>query len=329
MCVVLCAAPSAWAYQIQSPVTDGCHESITANALRSLRARGIAPAIQPQSVDEESLLKDLPFDIPDDMRDMATVAILFGARKPDVRQYGSVDISSLALVHGDPNRQGDHCLRDPGDDEPNGSASAITLCQQSLRESIERAAAGLAADGTVDTANYEEVETTLPIRGKVDVRLNRFWVNVGVALHTTQDAYSHTFRDSDVDLITSILNWVDYSEGTARESRDGPEHRGELDECKNLDARRKERLDKATNASVAVIESMLSGESSGRVEATSQIFQSITNGDAACNQGNDYCMTPDKSYMTSASCMQVDATFAGVVAASLLWRIRARRKWGN
>ncbi|MBC7794190.1 MAG: hypothetical protein H7Z43_10825, partial [Clostridia bacterium] len=149
MFLVLGVSGTAWGYTIQSPVTDGCHESITAEVIRRVRAKGIAFPIPPQNIAEESLLKDLPFDLPDDLRDMATVAVFFGARKPDVRQYGSVDISSLALVHGDPNRQGEHCLRAPTDDEPNGSTSAIALCQASFLESIQRAFAGLAADGGV------------------------------------------------------------------------------------------------------------------------------------------------------------------------------------
>ena len=323
--VVLCTATNAWAYTIQSPVTDGCHEAITHAALRAIRDRGIDFQIPTQHIAEESLLDDLPFDLPDDLRDMATAAVLFGVRKPDVQQYGSVDISSLALVHGDPNRQGDHCLRDPNDDEPDGSSPAIALCQASHRESLESAAAGLNADGTVDITKYDEIETSLPIRGRVDVELNRFWVNIGVALHTTQDAYSHTFRDDDVDIITTVLNWVDYANGSGRESVDGPEHRGELDECKNLDDRRKLRMDRATQASIAVLEAMLQGDPAQRVTRTSNIFANITTGNPVCTADNQWCQTQDRSYALSAGCMQVDAGLGMAVIAGLLWRIRRKR----
>lgn len=111
----------AGAYTIESVATEGCHERITAEALRRVRSElAVAPPIE-STEDEQAMLDDLQFSVDDDMGDLGAVALLFGVRDNDLKGQGSDDLTSLAFVHGDPDRQREHCLRSEDDDEPDGT----------------------------------------------------------------------------------------------------------------------------------------------------------------------------------------------------------------
>ena len=325
--LALLSSGVAHAYTIESPVSDGCHERITEEALRYVRSLGLAKPIPPRNDDERALLDDMPFHLPGDMQDVASAAILFGVRRPDIRGNANVDISSLALIHGDPNRQDDHCLRAPGDDEPNGSSASVLACQASARASLESAAAGLFDDGSVNPDEFASIELTLPVRSKVDIDLMRFYVNLGQALHALQDGFSHTFRDEGAERITTVLNWVDYVEEIASEERDGPEHRGELDACVNIDERRQLRLELATNASVELLLAMLDGDPAGRVEAASAVFARATQTDASCNFDNGWCATADNRYAASSTCAAAGVSPWLLLSTIGLMGMRRGMKW--
>ena len=325
--LVLLSSGVAHAYTIESPVSNGCHERITEEALRYVRSLGLAAPVPARNDDERALLEDMPFHLPGDMRDMASAAILLGVRRPDIRENANVDISSLALIHGDPNRQDDHCLRAPGDDEPDGSSISVLACQASARASLESAAAGLFDDGSVNLDEYATIELTLPVRSKADIDLNRFYLNMGQALHALQDGYSHTFRDEGAERITTVLNWVDYVEEIATEDRDGPEHRSELDECVNIDERRQLRLELATNASVELLLAMLDGDPAGRVDDATAVFERATQTNESCTFDNDWCATADSRYAASATCSAAGVSPWLLLSTVGLLRIRRGMKW--
>ena len=116
---------TAWAYTVASAISTGCHERITAEALREVRLE--LPTAAPVAADENerALIDDVEFPLPDDMRDLGATAMLLGVRDNDLKGRQSNDISELALVHGDPNLQREHCLRSSDDDEPDGSDTAL------------------------------------------------------------------------------------------------------------------------------------------------------------------------------------------------------------
>ena len=165
-CVVFLTARTAHAYTIQSPFSEGCHERIAEAVLRSVRSQGLAAPIPANDDNDEALIADLPFTLPSDLRDMAAVALLFGVRRPDVQQNSDVDVSTLSLVHGNPDEQDNHCLRSPSNDEPTGSEDAIATCRVTVQTYFNAAIAGMNTDGSVAEDVFDDIELTLPIRGR-------------------------------------------------------------------------------------------------------------------------------------------------------------------
>ena len=323
--VVLFSAATAHAYTIESPVSEGCHERIAEDVLRFLRSQGLAVPIPAVTDDDNALIADLPFTLPGDMKDMAAVAFLFGVRRPDVQSDSDVDISSLTLVHGNPNEQDNHCLRSPTNDEPSGSTDAIATCRVTVQTYFSGALAGLNADGSVNNDHFDTLKLSLPIRGQVDVKLNSFWVNAGTALHMIEDSVSHTYRDDAVMNITTVLNWVDYVEKDAVEARDGPEHSADLDACVKLDARRQARLELATNASVELVNALIAPTSGDRMQAAQDVFDATTQVTPGCTLDNQWCNAKDNGYKKTA-CAQIDVSAWSMLAMSVLAFRRFRRR---
>jgi len=108
---VLFFSGAASAFTIETSVTAGCHEEITASALRAVRARGpSAPPMVPDR-DDLALINDLPFTIDEDLRDTASATLLLGARDNDIKGYGVFSIDEISQVQGAPLAQHEHCLR--------------------------------------------------------------------------------------------------------------------------------------------------------------------------------------------------------------------------
>src|SRR5207247_2032932 len=123
------------------------------------------------------------FDVASDMQDLVAVTLLIGSREDDLHGISPTDLSKLPLLHGLPSAQREHCLRDRGDDEPDGSALALTRCAEFIHEEIAQALTGLDAAGNPDLNSRDELHLVLQIRGSVDVRLPRFWLHLGQAVH--------------------------------------------------------------------------------------------------------------------------------------------------
>src|SRR5690349_5854502 len=136
------AAP-AGAYTISSAISTGCHEQITADALRAVRQQLSTAAPIPADRNEQALIDDVEFAVPGDLDDLGGVTLLLGVRDNDLKGRQSNDVTELALVHGDPALQREHCLRGSDDDEPGGSSNAVANCRDFIRERVGQAVAGL------------------------------------------------------------------------------------------------------------------------------------------------------------------------------------------
>jgi len=186
----------ARAYTISSAVTDGCHELITSEALRRVRADLALPPIEP-SEDELALIEDLQFNPDDDMRDVAAVTLLLGVRDNDLKGRAADDLSYLAQVHADPATQDEHCLRDLAHDEPGGSQAAIAACRAYIEQRVEEALDGLDQAGVPDASSRTVLEVHLATRGGVEAPLPRYYLRMGQALHALEDGFSHSYRTAD------------------------------------------------------------------------------------------------------------------------------------
>src|SRR3954469_893142 len=134
--------PPAHAWAIGSQLDEtGCHEPITAAALRAVRARfDTAPAITPSS-DEAALIADAEFAPPSDLvHDLAGMALLLGVRDNDLKGIDPLASLDLIQVHGNPQTQDEHCIRGPDDDGATGDTAAIAACRAFIATTRHRRA---------------------------------------------------------------------------------------------------------------------------------------------------------------------------------------------
>ena len=260
-------------------------------------------------------------------------------RDNDLKGRQSNDVSELALVHGDPQLQREHCLRSSDDDEPDGSATRDReLPRASSSSGSREALAGLDASGNPDPANRTVLPVYLALRHRVDAPLPTYYVRIGQAIHAVEDSFTHTYRTADGTQISVVLNWVDEANGTLVPATDGPPHAGELDRCDDPDDLRRQRRMLATAAATEILRATLDpGSDSGqKMTAATAIVDSLLGYAPGCTFDNDWCDAPERKYGNSsigcavggpgeAPSLTAGAVFAGLV---LLGRRRAGRRGG-
>lgn len=303
LAVSLLGSLSAWtgaarAYTIASAVSDSCHERITTEALRRVRAELPTAGPLPTSSEERALIDDLTFEVADDLDDLGGATLLIAVRDNDVKGRHSIDLAKLALVHGDPNGQREHCLRGPDDDEPNGSERALEACRAFIRERFTQALEGLDAAGRLDLSKRTKLPVYAALRHRVEPALPTFYVRIGQALHTIEDSFTHAYRTADGMKVTVVSNWLREVEGTLDERRHGPPHAGELDHCRDLDDLRKLRRMLATDAATETLRAALDPLQSReqKLRAVDGILDKYLSFQSGCTHENQWCDAPEKKY---------------------------------
>jgi hypothetical protein len=333
--VALLASPCARAYTVSTFISDGCHELLTDDALRAVRAQ--APAAAPVvGIDEadRAFVDDLPLELPTGS-DLAAVTLLIGVRDNDLKGRGSTDLQALALIHGDPATQDEHCLRNLEDEEPNGTAPAVARCRAFILGRVGDALDFLASDGTPDAANRLALPVSLAIRGETSVLLPGFYVRLGQALHALQDSFSHSYRTDDSMAITTSLTWLHPIDDDLDESIAGPPHSSVLDRCVGLDDLRATRLAVAGQASRALIAAALGpGPREARLAAAGAVLDTYLTVSPGCDAANAWCNAPEHAYATepTAGCALAGRSRpAGVTISALLLLaiLLARRRRGR
>jgi len=336
---VLLTPATASAYTIQSAATEGCHERVSADAWRSVRASLPAGFAQLSSRgDDEALIADVPFDVPASLHDIGAVTLLLGVRDNDLKQHGPNSLNQLSVTASDPKHQADHCLRAPDEDEPNGSRQAVADCQQFIRAALVGALDGLDDEGRPDGARRDNLRVSLAIRDEIDVSVPSFFLRAGRGIHALQDSFTHTFRNPENPTkITVVLNFVEYTQDTLEEPVDGPPHASELDQCDDADALRTERRLLATEASSVALLALLDPSLArpAKERAIDDMLDHYVAYDetSACNDANGWCDAPEKKYGSPPLGCQVGgpAPRAGLslafllAAATVVWCLRRRR----
>jgi hypothetical protein len=288
----------AHGYTISSTVTTGCHETITSEALRAVRLELATAAPLPADRNERALIRDLEF-VPDgDMNDLGGATLLVGVRDNDLKGRDSSDVTQLALVHGDPNNQREHCLRNAHEKEPGGSEMAILDCRAFIRERIGQALEGLDATGTPDLSKRTQLPLYLALRHSVDASLPTYYVRIGQAIHAIEDSFTHTYRTPDGMQITTVLDWVDEANGNLAEASDGPPHATDLDRCDDADELRTQRRALATEAATAILRTTLdpTQTSDQKMASVEVILDKYLSYSPGCNFDNAWCDAPEHKY---------------------------------
>jgi hypothetical protein len=308
------------AYTIDTFITDGCHELLTLGALRGVRAQAptLAPAL-PVDATDRPMVDDLPFTVPADVADLAGVALVLGVRDNDLKGHGSTDLDGLALVHGDPSTQDEHCLRDLDDLEPDGTARAVARCRGFILGRVGEALDHLDATGAPDGTQRVALPVTLTIRGAVTVLLPAFYVRLGQALHALQDSFSHSYRTADGRRITTSLTWLHPVDDDLDEAVTGAAHSSALDRCTSLDPLRATRYAVADEASRAFLTAALSpGARDERLAAVDAVLDTYMSVQAGCTAANAWCDAPEHAYPTGAGGCSVAGTRRAWLPALLL-----------
>jgi len=326
LCAVLVPA-GANAFTVSSPLSQGCHELITSQALRAVRID--TPNAMPlaTNANEQALVQDVQF-VPDpDMKDLGGTTLLLSVRDNDLKGRSSDDLTSLAEVHGDPNNQQEHCLRAADQVEPGGSASAVAACRAFILGRVSQALDGLDAQGVPDTASRTVLTVHLSIRGQMDAPLPTYYVRMGQALHALQDSFSHAYRAADGGMqVTVILNWLGIVNGNLVESRDGPAHNANLDVCNDPDPLRTQRHALATLASEAVLRATLNPTLTRdqKMTAVTAVLDTYLGYSPGCTFANQWCQAPERQYVVSSlGCGSSSGPGSGVAAGAVLTLIGA------
>jgi MYXO-CTERM domain-containing protein len=335
----LTAAPAASAYTIQSNATVPCHEDVTMDAWRQVaETLPDATAPLPSRGDDEALMADVPFDVPESFRHIGAVTLLLGVRDNDVKDGGPNDLDELTPTASDPSLQDEHCLRSAGQDEPNGSAEAVEACRKFIRTRLLSALTGLDASGRPDATRRTKLRVSLSIRHRIDVEVPLLFLQAGRALHTIQDSFTHTFRNPDEPgKIRVVLNFVEQTEDTLVEAEDGPPHASELDDCEGGDEQRNEKRALATEASSVALLALLDPalSTAQKERAIDQMLDDYVAFDEGsdCSLENGWCDAPERQYGSpTLGCHVAPPTTGGSSSALLalgaaiaLARLRRRR----
>jgi hypothetical protein len=305
--LILASAGPARSYSIDSPYSEGCHERITLAALADVRA-GLETAgpLAPRNGDEQALLRDLPFSMPDEMHEMAAATLVLGNRNVDLKDNEPDDTEYLAQIHADPALQHEHCLRAPNHDEPDGASHALAACRSYIRDRALAALDGLDAAGRPDPSVRTTAPVQLEMRGVIRVELPLYWWEMGRALHALQDAFPHSYRQPDDQRrVVTVLNYVEFAEKKLDEAVDGPPHSSELDRCKDLDDLRRERLGLAARASadlmVATLDPTL--DRNGKEAAVENVLSRYLALEQGCTFENGWCDAPERAYAEERGCV--------------------------
>ncbi len=333
---VLLVAPRARAYTVETPVTGGCHELITAAALRD--ARAVSPAAAPVALmtdDDQAMASDLPFSPAVDMRDLGGITILLGVRDNDLKGLLPTDLTGLAIVQGDPTMQGEHCLRSFADVEPTGTPDALAACKTYILGRIGEALVYLTPDGAPDPSARIDLTVGLAIRGSVPIPLPGFYVFMGEALHALEDGFSHSYRAPDAGAVTASLTWLHVLDNDLDEAVDGPPHTAMLDECASLDALRTVRLKRAEDASKLLLLAALGpGGKDLRLANAGAVLDEYLAYQPGCTAANGWCNAPEHAYSIELDGCSIHAGRRGgngvgaaavLVALGLVARRRRRR----
>jgi hypothetical protein len=134
---------------------------------------------------------------------------------------------------------------------------------------------------------------------------------MGQALHTLQDSFTHTFRthgsrteEEDGRRVTTVLNWIDFAENDHREGRDGPPHEAALDQCRDIDDFREDRVEMAIEASKDLLRAALdpSTDAEEKELAVDEVLSKWMQFEPGCDFDNRWCDAPERSYTDPTGC---------------------------
>ena len=302
--VISMAPREARAWAIGSQINEtGCHEPISAEALRIARASlTTAPKLTP-TTDEAALIDDVLFSAPADfVPDLAGMTLLLGVRDNDLKGIDPLSSLDLVQVHGNPTTQDEHCIRAGADEGAAGDQAALDACRAFIHDRVTAALDGLDANGKVAADSRIPFTLYVGVGGRVQPALPKFYIEIAAGMHAFEDGFTHAWRTSDGMKVTVVSNWIDIVDGVGYdESRDGPQHSAPLDHCWHADPLIKRNYDLAVQAStelltVALDPALTRDQKIAGVDAVTAKWLTYQPG---CTFENQWCDAPEKKVVDS------------------------------
>ena len=312
----------AFAFQIETPITYGCHEKVTVEARRTAGFPDAAQAPEPTE-DQRRASMDLTFTLPADDGDLWSMTLLVGLRSNDIKDYQLIDPGGLVNIHDDPEDQPAHCIRRITDDGEAGDASALAACRMFILG--ELAAGGLFED-SIDLAAVETVPMYLAFRHRVTVDLPRFAYRLGRAVHALEDGYAHTLRNPTTGEVRHVTNWIDFSTNDDYDpARDGYKHLSTVDDCLRNTSVERYHLTYARGAVTDLLLALADpgGDGAARRARVGSVLDAAFAIEPGCTYENRYCGAPELDEET-AGCTATRG--AGLPVVLVLGSIRRRRR---
>jgi|GEM_PF-855710 len=301
---ILALAALAWgqalparAYTVQTGLTEGCHERITAEAFIAFlddpawaevvvpdddRWRKLAKPLDQWLLDEALIQEELP-----DAPLFVLFSVIVGVRDPDTHGRSASDLAMQRSIHADPRPEAQyvHALRAPQDDEPEGSQAAVRGTRASIRRSFFDS---VAAWREASEAQISTAPVTLDFYDLFQVNVWQPGFLLGRTAHTLQDSFSHAIRSDAFDLreIVHVLNYVDAIYKTFDESRDGIAHSHHLDDC---DASDVGALREAARSATEELLGAFLQTGAGDPAAIDDLLQQWVTLQEGCTFENDFC----------------------------------------
>lgn len=279
----------------------------------------------PLSEEERRILDDLPLD--NGVTDPWLLGLLIGNRSPDIESGTDTDPSQFAVLHSDPATQQEHCLRRANDDGTEGDRAALAACRDAIRAHL---ILGLGESDVLDPQVMDPIGVALVFRGPTTIWVSRFSYQLGRALHTLQDGFSHAQRPFGGLEVGTVNNFIDLLHHYYDPARDGSEHLGARDDCYDGDTLRP-HAQAAIAASAELLAAIAdaTGGRAGRLARVDTVLERHLSYTPGCTFENQWCDTIPKG--CSATGPGRPAATSGIWLAVLaivglsLWRRRLRR----
>ena len=336
--MLLLFSATARAFTIQSPVSSGCHEQITQDALLMLQPGPQDLTLlqaQPLSPEQQRLFDNLKIQLPQGTGFVAA-SLIAGVRWNDLLGNDPIDLLVLNAAHNSNQLSAMHCIRRSDEDEPEGSRLALARCRAFIEAELANALALRSTDdsgaaptpGPWDLLHQEVlVPEYLPSIGATQVHYAALGFHLGRALHAIQDSHTHSYRDADGQ-VTVVLNWMDMVSGHLTPARDGPAHLSSLDHCKDPDPRVQRGYEWAVRDSAAFLNAVMAADTL----AVELLLDGLFAQREGCTEANLWCQTRPEEHLLgppSSACTiheQSRTDFSLLLLPLLIFSLRRQRK---
>ena len=229
--LVAMTSATAHAYEVETPVSDPCHEraTLTAAIEAGVDEAAFADIALPADDTWAELQPLWRIHVPGTLEpEQAFVlhSMYVGVRAPDTGGESVTNPRNARIWHRSEGAN-PHCTRKPHDDGEVDDR-VVDRCREVVRAQLDAMADALRL---APSEQIRKMPFTIDFYGEIEVDVWLPGYHLGRALHSVQDSFSHSIRSDDVHRIWHVLNFDDALTRDYDEERDGLAHSGALDRC--------------------------------------------------------------------------------------------------